>query len=249
MRTPATLMTGLGLWVGCLAAPAIAQQSTSISLVGLRIQNNNPQTRSSAPGTISPANNYTVAFSADTRVRGVGGALGSLFPQPVTLDQVVQRFDPAADFAESSELRNCSGVHPTVLAAQTISQSTTITVIIPITVNFSATFRSEIDAINVAGFSIANPVLTSSSPLVQIGYLEFTAGSVVFTRNPTPPCAGFDFNRNGVFPEDQDILDFFAVLSGANCATCECVDFNANGVFPEDNDILDVFTVLAGGTC
>ena len=58
-----------------------------------------------------------------------------------------------------------------------------------------------------------------------------------------------DFNNNGVFPEDQDVIDFFNVLAGAECETCRSIDINGNGVFPEDQDVIDFFTVLAGGPC
>jgi hypothetical protein len=30
-------------------------------------------------------------------------------------------------------------------------------------------------------------------------------------------CDSIDFNNNGVFPEDQDVIDFFNVLAGAAC--------------------------------
>jgi hypothetical protein len=246
MRTTLLAAASLPLTFGTVA---FAQQSASISLTGLRIQNANPQNRTSAPSTISPADRYTVAFSADTRVRGVGGALGSLFPTPVTIDQVLQRFDPTADFPETTLVENCAGTHPFVLASTTFSQSTTVTVVIPLTVNFSATFRSEIDANNVAGFSITSPVLTVSPAIVQPGYSEFTAGTITFSRTPRTPCESIDFNNNGVFPEDQDVIDFFSVLSGAECATCSCIDFNANAVYPEDQDVIDFFTVLSGGQC
>jgi hypothetical protein len=68
-------------------------------------------------------------------------------------------------------------------------------------------------------------------------------------------CDDIDFNNNGVFPEDQDTVDFFDVLAGGSPATCDpiegCndIDFNNNGVFPEDQDVIDFFNVLAGGTC
>jgi hypothetical protein len=60
-----------------------------------------------------------------------------------------------------------------------------------------------------------------------------------------------DFNGNGVFPEDQDVIDFFDILAGGTCptGTCNDIDFNNNGVFPEDQDVVDFFNVLAGGTC
>jgi hypothetical protein len=63
------------------------------------------------------------------------------------------------------------------------------------------------------------------------------------------PCDTIDFNQNGVFPEDQDVVDFFDVLAGGSCPTCNDIDFNNNGVFPEDQDVIDFFNVLAGGSC
>ena len=68
-------------------------------------------------------------------------------------------------------------------------------------------------------------------------------------------CDSIDFNNNGVFPEDQDVIDFFDVLAGGSPATCDpvlgcgSIDFNNNGVFPEDQDVIDFFVVLAGGAC
>jgi hypothetical protein len=71
----------------------------------------------------------------------------------------------------------------------------------------------------------------------------FPGGAVV--------CDSVDFNGNGVFPEDQDIIDFFDVLAGAPCptGTCNDVDFNNNQVFPEDQDIIDFLNTLAGADC
>ncbi len=66
---------------------------------------------------------------------------------------------------------------------------------------------------------------------------------------PTAACDSIDFNNNQVFPEDQDVIDFFNVLSGGACSTCNDIDFNNNQVFPEDQDVIDFFTVLAGGEC
>ncbi|HLP83640.1 MAG TPA: hypothetical protein VK157_04760, partial [Phycisphaerales bacterium] len=62
-------------------------------------------------------------------------------------------------------------------------------------------------------------------------------------------CDDIDFNNNGVFPEDQDVIDFFNVLAGADCAACNDIDFNNNSVFPEDQDVISFFSVLAGGSC
>jgi hypothetical protein len=66
---------------------------------------------------------------------------------------------------------------------------------------------------------------------------------------PGPACDSIDFNQNEVFPEDQDVIDFFTVLAGGECPACNDIDFNNNGVFPEDQDVIDFFAVLAGGTC
>ncbi len=68
-------------------------------------------------------------------------------------------------------------------------------------------------------------------------------------RFATTCCDSIDFNNNGVFPEDQDVIDFFNVLAGAECPACNEIDFNNNNVFPEDADVIDFFNVLAGGTC
>ncbi len=64
-------------------------------------------------------------------------------------------------------------------------------------------------------------------------------------------CADIDFNNNGVFPEDQDVVDFFTTLAGGACSTgnCDPIDFNRNEVFPEDQDVITFFSVLAGGNC
>ena len=78
--------------------------------------------------------------------------------------------------------------------------------------------------------------------------LSYNASSVLLTVTATN-CDDIDFNNNDVYPEDQDVVDFFNVLAGSVCPTCNDVDFNNNNVFPEDQDIIDFFTVLAGGNC
>jgi hypothetical protein len=77
----------------------------------------------------------------------------------------------------------------------------------------------------------------------------FSITSVLGYTAPGSGCDSIDFNNNGVFPEDQDAIDFFDVLAGGECAACNDVDFNNNGVFPEDQDVVDFFNVLAGGEC
>jgi hypothetical protein len=88
--------------------------------------------------------------------------------------------------------------------------------------------------------------------LVTIAEAGATTTSSAFIVLPLPAgCDDIDFNGNAVFPEDQDVIDFFDVLAGAACptGTCNDIDFNNNGVFPEDQDVIDFFNVLAGGEC
>jgi hypothetical protein len=63
-------------------------------------------------------------------------------------------------------------------------------------------------------------------------------------------CDSVDIDRDGVFPEDEDVLGFFGALAGATCEWGDCdVDFNNDGNFPSDEDIAAFFRVLAGGEC
>jgi hypothetical protein len=91
----------------------------------------------------------------------------------------------------------------------------------------------------LAGFRIAGQVNGQSAELM------------LRTAIPTISCSDIDFNNDGIFPEDQDIIDFFDVLAGAACPTlrCDTVDFNRDGVFPEDADVIAFLSVLAGGGC
>jgi hypothetical protein len=63
---------------------------------------------------------------------------------------------------------------------------------------------------NVRGSDVANVANTGSGALaLDIGAFEFQ-GQI--------GCSSIDFNNNGVFPEEQDIIDFFNVLAGGNCS-------------------------------
>jgi hypothetical protein len=39
----------------------------------------------------------------------------------------------------------------------------------------------------------------------------------VIAGSPCATCGDIDFNNNGVFPEDQDVITFFEVLAGGPC--------------------------------
>ncbi len=64
-------------------------------------------------------------------------------------------------------------------------------------------------------------------------------------------CDSIDFNRDGLFPDDADLLGFITLLAGGECSTGDCndVDFNNDGLFPDDTDLVTFLRVLAGGDC
>jgi hypothetical protein len=90
---------------------------------------------------------------------------------------------------------------------------------------------------------------------INVASATIGAGNITLTYSPVvSPCAptgcdDIDFNNDEVFPDDQDVVDFFNVLAGADCPQCNDIDFNNNDVFPEDQDVIDFFNVLAGGEC
>jgi hypothetical protein len=64
-------------------------------------------------------------------------------------------------------------------------------------------------------------------------------------------CGSIDFNNDGLFPDDSDLVDLLNVLAGGDCSTNNCgsIDFNSDGLFPDDNDLVAFLRVLAGGDC
>jgi hypothetical protein len=75
--------------------------------------------------------------------------------------------------------------------------------------------------------------------------------SLRVTFTPPPTCGSIDFNGDGLFPDDNDLVDFLVVLAGGTCSTPSCgtIDFNGDGLFPDDNDLIAFLRVLAGGNC
>jgi glutamyl endopeptidase len=62
-------------------------------------------------------------------------------------------------------------------------------------------------------------------------------------------CDSIDFNNDGVFPDNDDLVDFLRVFSGSTCGTCNDLDFNNDGVYPDGEDISALLRVLSGGRC
>jgi hypothetical protein len=89
---------------------------------------------------------------------------------------------------------------------------------------------------------------------VTIGVQPLATGlnaTTVIRINSQIPCDSIDFNGDGLFPDDSDLIDFLSVLAGGACSTgtCNDIDFNNDGLFPDDSDLLVFLRVLAGGEC
>lgn len=59
-------------------------------------------------------------------------------------------------------------------------------------------------------------------------------------------CSDIDFDNDGIFPSDDDLVRFLGVLAGEACGACDSIDFNSDGLFPDDDDLLDYLAALAG---
>jgi hypothetical protein len=107
--------------------------------------------------------------------------------------------------------------------------------------------------LSLPSFAVPSSVLMPGQILKVVLAAQNPGGLRTFSVNLSvvagQQCDSIDFNNNTVFPEDQDVIDFFSVLAGEECAVCNDIDFNNNTVFPEDQDVIDFFRVLAGGTC
>ena len=90
---------------------------------------------------------------------------------------------------------------------------------------------------------------SSGVPLVG-AVSEAASFSVVLTLG-TPPCDSIDFNNDGLYPDNFDLVDFLAVFGGGECPTgvCNDIDFNNDGLYPDNTDIISLFSVFGGGGC
>jgi hypothetical protein len=68
-------------------------------------------------------------------------------------------------------------------------------------------------------------------------------------RSTQPDCNSIDFDNDGLYPTDTDLLEYFQVLAGDPCSSCDSIDFNNDGIFPSDEDVIAFLRVLAGGNC
>lgn len=81
--------------------------------------------------------------------------------------------------------------------------------------------------------------------------------AAVSTHTTNAQCDSLDFNRDGIWPDTQDIDDFRSVFSGGPCGgqqpgdpPCNTdIDFDNNGLFPDTADIDAFVRVFSGGPC
>jgi hypothetical protein len=89
-----------------------------------------------------------------------------------------------------------------------------------------------------------------AGPTLDASY-TLTPGSANIECAVGPVCDSIDFNGDGIFPDNQDIIDFLEVFSGGACptGTCNDIDFNNDAIFPDNNDIVIFLVVFSGGNC
>ncbi len=222
---------GLGLSTAAFGGIGMA----SIPLAGLQIRHATNQSRSSAPDTVGAA--YFYDTSVNGMARGVGGAMGVLFPTPTPIGDIIAQLtgQPAPSLAGRSV--NTSGALPFTVPPIVESGST---VVLGITVTYAITLTTSIDASGVASFSITGVTL---SPSILVGYLEFTSGAATVVR----VCPG-DTNGDNMV----SFTDLNQVLSGFGQSTLPGEpllggDVNGDGQvnFSDLNIVLSGF----GGSC
>jgi hypothetical protein len=126
---------------------------------------------------------------------------------------------------------------PTLAINETLTTSFTQVVGTP----FDVAFGYELTG---GGANVASTLVWNLPPGFSI--------SSVLGYASTPSCDSIDFNADGLFPDDNDLVEFLTVLAGGNCSsgnTCNDIDFNNDGLFPDDNDLIAFLRVLAGGNC
>ncbi|HLP85592.1 MAG TPA: hypothetical protein VK157_14680 [Phycisphaerales bacterium] len=69
----------------------------------------------------------------------------------------------------------------------------------------------------VAGFGVYESVPAEATANLLFGEVTNTRVQVTGACESENTCDDIDFNNNGVFPEDQDVIDFFTVLAGGTC--------------------------------
>jgi hypothetical protein len=103
---------------------------------------------------------------------------------------------------------------------------------------------------NGAGYTTRKAIADDGFFVWQASFVGST--TALLAGQLATECDTIDFNRDSLFPDDNDIIDFLSVLAGGPCSTgqaCGDIDFNNDGLFPSDDDLIAFLRVLAGGNC
>lgn len=173
-----------------------AQNSTSIDISGVRIQNNLNQSRSSSPRTISPA--YVYEYHITGMARGSGGLLGILYPTSVPLAQMLESLAPGSSALLNGFGVNPSGAHPVVLLNERIDGTSLLGAV---TVTYGFNILIEANAVGNMSFSLTNVIL---QPSAVVGSILITSGTVQILRAP------------GVITGIVDLEDYAGEVSDPN---------------------------------
>ncbi|HLP83760.1 MAG TPA: M12 family metallopeptidase [Phycisphaerales bacterium] len=169
-------------------------------------------------------------------------ALPITFPQTLRLIDEVDVFEPSVTSGTPITARFTGGVWS--------MDNVTLTILSPTGIVLQTALPTDPDGDGVYTAVVNSPTDNAAGTYrVSVSRSQRWGGD--YTLTTSIACNDIDFNNNNVFPEDQDVMDFFNVLAGGDCSepACDDIDFNNNGVFPEFYDILGLFNVLGGGTC
>ncbi|HYF16079.1 MAG TPA: hypothetical protein VD971_13500 [Phycisphaerales bacterium] len=107
------------------------------------------------------------------------------------------------------------------------------------------------DPTNVIGFEGVTFDEIEVTQLSQSGSPGMIIDTIHF-GSTQPSCDSIDFNGDGLFPDNQDLVDFLSVFGGGACSndpSCGDLDFNNDGLFPDNEDIRSLLRVFGGGAC
>jgi hypothetical protein len=247
----ATSSTCAGIVVGLGATPTTPS--------GLSVSRNNFCSDDSGTITLSATGGTgtTLRWFADaceTASIGTGSAI--IIPSPQVSTTYFCRWETACGNSTCASVRvtvNPASAAPTSVSVDRDTFCAVDAGVITLTASGgSGTYEWFADACGTAPIGTGSP-LVIDSPAVSTTYFVRTTGacgaSACLSTSVNVGTSDIDFNNNGIFPEDQDIVDFFDVLAGGDCPACRSIDFNGDGVFPDDGDAVDFFNVLAGGGC
>jgi hypothetical protein len=109
---------------------------------------------------------------------------------------------------------------------------------------------------DVSGATTASLTFSNTTPgIAERVRCEVSNVCGTIASSPAPlevaQCDCIDFNGDGVFPDNQDIIDFLDVFSGGVCPTGACgdIDFNNDLIFPDNQDVISLLRVFSGGPC